>query len=234
MSAPPPVSEDDLETLGGESLTPARILASPEFALAVRDVLRAILDPKRFPWIAAQRPPTKQERDEAILASTVLASSQEVQTKRRSDERQIVEGLVEGVLIGLGFKKQPAPRHGIQSLLNATAPKPGEFMAGCTLGENNADFVIGLWDSRLLVIEAKGSNSAINSRKRLNMEAVQKAKAWADFGRDVVSAAAIRGVFSPAEVVRAQETSLVIFWAHRMDDLKFYIEATRKKRGSTK
>ncbi len=226
----PPVSEDDLETLSGDTLTSARVLASPEFAVAVRDVLRAILDPKRFPWIAARRAPSTRERDAAILASTVLASSQEVQTKRRSDERQIVEGLVHGVLIGLGFKQQPATRGGIQSLLNSTAPKPGEFMTGCTLGENNADFVIGLSDSRLLVIEAKGSNSAINSRKRLNMEAVQKAKAWADFGRDVVSAAAIRGVFNPAEVLRAQETPLVIFWAHRMDDLKILLEAARKKR----
>ncbi len=226
----PPVSEDDLETLSGDSLNATRILSDAEFATAVRDVLRAILDPKRFPWITARREPTKQERSAAILASTVLASSQEVQTKRRSDERQIVEGLVQGVLIGLGYKKRAAPQKGIQSLLGADVPKPGEFMTGCTLGENNADFVIGLWDSRLLVIEAKGSNSAINSRKRLNMEAVQKAKAWATFGRDVVAAAAIRGVFNPAEVVRAQETPLVIFWAHRIDDLKKFIAATRKKR----
>lgn len=225
----PPVSEDDLETLSGESLTASRILADAEFATAVRDVLYAILDPKRFPWIPARREPTTQERKAAILASTVLASSQEVQTKRRSDERQIVEGLVQGVLIGLGYKKRPATQKGIQSLLSSDVPKPGEFMTGCTLGENNADFVIGLWDNRLLVIEAKGSNSAINSRKRLNMEAVQKAKAWATFGRDVVSAAAIRGVFNPAEVVRAQETPLVIFWAHRIDDLKKFIAASRKK-----
>ncbi|MBI3887030.1 MAG: XamI family restriction endonuclease [Opitutae bacterium] len=226
----PPVSEDDLETLSGESLTAKRILADAEFAGAVRDVLCAILDPKRFPWIAAHRPPTKQERNAAILASTVLASSQEVQTKRRSDERQVVEGLVHGVLVGLGYRKRTAPQRGIQSLLGADVPKPGEFMTGCTLGENNADFVLGLWDSRLLVIEAKGSNSAINSRKRLNMEAVQKAKAWAAFGRDVVSAAAIRGVFNPAEVLRAQETPLVVFWAHRIDDLKKFVATTKKPR----
>ena len=224
----PPVSQDDLETLSGDTLTPSRVQADAEFATAVRDVLRAVLDPKRFPWIAAGRPATRQERESAILASTVLASSQAVQTKRRSDERQVVEGLVKGVLIGLEFRERPAPREGIQSLLGTDVPKPGEFMAGCTLGENNADFVIGLWDQRLLVIEAKGSNSAINSRKRLNMEAVQKAKAWAEFGRNVVIAAAIRGVFNPAEVHRAQETPLVVFWAHRIDDLKKFIDASRR------
>ncbi len=228
--AAPPISEDDLETLSGDSLTPSRVLADRDFATAVRDVLCAVLDPKRFPWIADRRDPTEAERDAAILASTVLASAQEVQTRRRSDERAMVEGLVHGVLVGLDFKQQTAPRHGIQSLLGADVPKPGEFMTGCTLGENNADFVIGLWDQRLLVIEAKGSNSAINSRKRLNMEAVQKAKAWRDFGRNVVIGAAIRGVFNPAEVVRAQETPLVIFWAHRIIELNRFIQATRKKR----
>lgn len=227
----PPVSKDDLETLSGDSLNATRILADAEFANAVRDVLAAILDPKRFPWIATGLRPTALEKSAAVLASTVLASSQEVQTKRRSDERQVVEGLVHGVLVGLGFKQRSATQGGIQSLLGTQVPKPGEFMTGCTLGADNADFIIGLWDSRLLVIEAKGSNSTINSRKRLNMEAVQKARAWATFGRDVVSAAAIRGVFNPAEVLRAQETPLVIFWAHRIGDLKKFVAATKKKKG---
>lgn len=227
--AAPPISEDDLETLAGDSLTPARVASDREFATAIRDVLRAVLDPKRFPWIGEGRNPTSAERNAAVLASTSLASAQEVQTKRRSDERAMVEGLVQGVLVGLGFQQRPAPRGGIQSLLGAGVPQPGEFMTGCTLGENNADFVVGLWDQRLLVIEAKGSNSAINSRKRLNMEAVQKAKAWRDFGRNVVTAAAIRGVFNPAEVVRAQETPLVIFWAHRIGDLQHFVQATRQR-----
>jgi len=225
----PPVSADDLETLSGDTLTAKRILDDQEFANAVRDVLATVLDPKRFPWIASHRHPSTRERQAAILASTVLASSQEVQTKRRSDEKQIVEGLVKGVLIGLGFAERPSPRGGIQSLRAANVPRPGEFITGCTLGTNNADFVIGLWDDRLLVIEAKGSNSAINSRKRLNMEAVQKAKAWAEFGRDVVSAAAIRGVFNPVEVLRAQDAPLVIFWAHRIADLSKFISATNKR-----
>lgn len=226
----PPISADDLETLSGDTLTATRIREDKTFAAAVRDVLATVLDPKRFPWIEGGRKPSVAERRAAILASTVLASSQEVQTRRRSDEKQVVEGLVKGVLIGLDFVERTPPRGGIQRLRAANVPRPGEFMPGCTLGSNNADFVIGLWDDRLLVIEAKGSNSAINSRKRLNMEAVQKARAWAEFGRDVVSAAAIRGVFNPVEVKRAQETPLVIFWAHRMGDLKKLITATKSRR----
>ncbi len=226
----PPVSLDDLETLSGDTLTAKRITSNRDFAEAVREVLSCILDPKRFPWIHAGRSPRPAERKAAVMASTVLASSQEVETRRRSDERQVVEGMVHGVLVGSAFEQRQAPRGGIQSLRSDEAPRPGTFMTGCTLGSNNADFVIGLWDNRILAIEAKGSNSAINSRKRLNMEAVQKALAWAQFGRDVVSAAAIRGVFNPAEVVRAQETPLVIFWAHRIEDLRRFINSTKKRR----
>jgi hypothetical protein len=190
-------------------------------------VIRAILDPKRFPWIAENRPPADGERENAVFASTVMAASQAVQTGRRSDEKRAVEGLVRGILIGLRFAQRPAPRGGILSIRSDDAPQPREFMEACNLGDNNADFVIGLKDHRLLVIEAKGSNSAINSRKRLNMEAAQKARAWSSFGRDVVPAAAIQGVFNPAYVAAAQDTPLVIFWGHRMEDLRAFLEESR-------
>jgi len=89
------------------------------------------------------------------------------------------------------------------------------------------DFVIGLKHGRMLALEAKASNSEINSRKRLNKEVVVDAQHLQDhFGTQVVSAAALRGVFKPEYVAAAQSTPLIIFWSHRLDDLKTFLSAT--------
>ena len=65
-------------------------------------VMRAILDPRRFPWIAQQRVPTPAELRAAALATTSPIASQRVQTLRRGDEQSMVEGAVKGLLIGMG------------------------------------------------------------------------------------------------------------------------------------
>lgn len=221
----PPISKDDLSTLVGDTLAWTLIKGDAERASAVRDTIRAILDPKRFPWIYEGREPTRKESDAAILASSVVASAQKVQTLRRSDEKANVEGAVLGLLIGLGFRQVTRPEKGIKSLLR-DAPKPGEFMKECLVGEDNADLVVGLHDHRVLVIECKGSNSEINSRKRINKEVAKDAAKWIQgFGaKNVVPAAAIQGVFKPSYIVEVQETPVVFFWGHRLTDLKAFIE----------
>lgn len=223
----PPISKDDLTTLVGENLAWTQIKGDATRATAVRDTIRAILDPKRFPWIYAGREPTRKESDAAILASSVVASAQRVQTLRRSDEKANVEGAVLGLLIGMGFEQLARPEKGIKSLLR-DAPKPGEFIKECTVGEDNADLVVGLYDHRVLVIECKGSNSEINSRKRINKEVAKDAAKWVQaFGaNNIVPAAAIQGVFKPSYIVEAQETPVVFFWGHRLTDLKEFIEKT--------
>ena len=90
----PPISADDLKTLSGANLAWTQIQADPAKAAAIRDVILAILDPKRYPWVKEKRKPTKIEIEKAILAATVTASSQRVQTKRRSDERIELQGAV--------------------------------------------------------------------------------------------------------------------------------------------
>ncbi len=223
----PPISKDDLSTLVGDTLAWTLIKSDVERATAVRDTIRAILDPKRFPWIYQGREPTRKESDAAILASSVVASAQRVQTLRRSDEKANVEGAVLGLLIGLGFRQIPRAEKGIKSLLR-DAPKPGEFMKECLVGEDNADLVVGLHDHRVLVIECKGSNSEINSRKRINKEVAKDAAKWIQgFGaKNIVPAAAIQGVFKPSYIVEVQETPVVFFWGHRLTDLKKFIEET--------
>jgi len=221
----PPISSDDLKTLVGFSLAPTLIAADPEKARSVIDVLRRILDPKRFPWIYENRPASSSEKKAAILASSVAASAQRVQTSRRSDERDAVEGAVKSLLVDLGWSQQDTPRKGIQTLLT-DAPGRNRFMVGCTVGEHNADIVVRLPDGRVLALECKASNSEINSRKRINKEVAVDAGSWVRrFGEhNVVPAAVIQGVFKPSYLVQAQDTPVVFFWAHRLSDLKQFLK----------
>ena len=81
-------------------------------------------------------------------------------------------------------------------------------------------------------VECKSSNSAVNSFKRINHEAVGKARAWLDeFGsRQIVPSAVIDGVFSPSNIETAQAEGLTIIWSHRLEDLTGFIESTRYRR----
>lgn len=225
----PPISTDDLETLLGNTLAPTLIARDSERAKNLVDILRRILDPKRFPWIYENRPASKSEKNAAVLASCVAASAQRVQTSRRSDERDAVEGAVRALLSEMGWTREPSPRKGIQVLLT-DAPQNGTFMIGCTVGEHNADIVVRLADGRVLALECKASNSEINSRKRINKEVAVDAGSWVrQFGeQNVVPAAVIQGVFNPAYLTVAQETPVVFFWAHRLTDLKRFLLRSRR------
>ena len=113
-------------------------------------------------------------------------------------------------------------------LLDA-APASGEFCGESKLGDTRADLVIRLYDRRAMPVECKSSNSAVNSFKRINHEALGKATAWlAAFGRrQIVPVAVISGVFNPANLNTAQAEGLVLIWSHRLEDLAEFIESTR-------
>lgn len=222
----PPISEDDLKTLTGDSLAPTLIRGDAARAQRICEIILRILDPKRFPWIYENRNPRRQELSGALLASTVVAAAQRVQTGRRVDEKAAIEGAVRGLLIGAGWEKVPAPKRGIKNL-RRDAPRSRQFMEGVTLGGNGADFVVGLIDDRILAIECKGSNSEINSRKRINKEVANNAQAWLkEFGDGaLVPAAAIQGVFKAEYIAEIQEIPVVFYWGHRLRDLKDFIES---------
>ena len=222
----PPISEDDLETLAEAKLSATAAQDAEGKRRRLVDVMRAILDPRRFPWVGAGREPTKIELNAAVLATTTLIASQRVQTLRRGDEKSMVEGAVKGLMVGMGWAvASTRPARGIQNLLN-DSPAPKTFLIQVNLGADNADVVVRLGDGRLLAIECKGSNSEINSRKRLNKEAVQNARAWLGrFGDQVVPAVALQGVFKDRYVAEAQATPMLIFWGHRLDDLRRFVES---------
>lgn len=220
--AGPPISEDDLKVLADTSLAP-KVLANDEMAAKrVLETIGQAVDPKRFPWVAERRQPTTHETAAAVLASAVLLTAQRIATDRRNRGKDAQESAVQEYLISIGFnriKTRPIPNI-------YAAPAPGEFCGETSVGERKADIAIRLRDGRIMPVECKVSNSATNSVKRLNNDAAQKAVRWvAELGsKNVVPAAVLSGVFNVLNLRQAQANGLYLFWAHRLEDMREYIE----------
>jgi hypothetical protein len=224
--AGPPISADDLRVLAEAVLTPSRLRNNEEMVRRIVEVVRAGLDRRRFPWVSDGREPTEAERSGAVLASAVLIATNRVGTSRRSEGKERQEALVEEALVQAQMKKVPTRTVETMNL----APRPGEFCRETQLGSRKADFVIGLYDQRLLAVECKVSNSEINSIKRLNNDAAAKATTWLkEFGsKNVVPSAVLSGVFKLRHLLRAQdEQGCTIFWAHDIGAMVRWIDATR-------
>jgi hypothetical protein len=222
----PPISNDDLKTLSDAVLSPGRLRANPEMAARVVAVVRTGLDRRRFPWVAENREPTESEKGAAVLASAALMASSHVTASRRNEGKAAQELLVERTLLAARFEQ--VPTRAIHTLNEA--PGPGQFCRESTLGTRKADLVIGCWDRRILAVECKVSNSAVNSVKRLNNDAAAKAEAWfRDFGlKQTVPAAVLSGVYKLHNLVEAQYRGLTLFWAHDLDAMLNWIQATKK------
>ncbi len=219
----PPVSEDDLKTLAETRLSAAALRNTPENARRVADLLLRLLDQHRFPWIAERRQPTADEVERAVVASAALVAAQKVSTSRRGASK-LQEDAVKDVLRACGFAEDPS-RPDIETLVDA--PATNHFRGESKLGRTKADIVARLPDQRLLAVECKVSNSAVNSYKRVNHEAVGKARFWlSDFGRrQIVPAAVIGGVFEPSNLETAQGEGLALFWAFRLEDLADFLRS---------
>ncbi len=222
--AAPPVSDDDLKTLARTTLSATALRNTPENARRVAALVLRLIDPHRFPWVAESRLPTSDEIERAVVASAALVAAQKVSTSRRSVSK-VQEGAVKDVLRSIGFSEDPT-RPAIATIVDA--PAPGHFRGESKLGRTKADIVVRLADQRLLAMECKVSNSAVNSYKRVNHEAVGKARSWlTDFGkRQIVPAAVLSGVFKPGNLATAQEDGLALFWAFRLNDLSRFLDST--------
>lgn len=222
----PGISEDDLQVLAdAPTFSPRTLKTDPGARSRILEAVISGLDRWRFPWVQEGREPSPQELQIAIIATTSLIASSRAQTYRRNTSKKQQEELVANTLRSRGFVEVPARE--IKNL--RSAPEPGEFCHESSLGGSKADIVAGLYDDRTLAIECKVSNSALNSVKRVNREAAAKATAWVQkFGTvQVVPAAVISGVFKPHKLMEAQEQNLTIFWAHDLDKMLDFIEATR-------
>lgn len=220
----PPISEDDLKILADSALSARALKQDENLTHRIRDIILRILDPFRFPWVEEGREPTDLEREIAVFASAALVAVRKVETERRNQAGKKPQVEVASMLTRIGY--EVVDRREISTLNNA--PDIGQFCGECKLGDTRADIVVRLYDSSVMPIECKASNSAVNSYKRINHEAVGKARKWQEaFGdRQTVPAAVITGVFNPQNLEMAQRDGLSIFWGHRLDDLEQYIRST--------
>jgi hypothetical protein len=224
--AGPPISEDDLKVLAdADSLAPSRLDADHAVAERVLATIVQALDTKRFPWIDAGRGPTEAERSAAILASAALITAQRVSTTRRNDGKDAQEKAVKDFLLGMGFIALRA--RPIRTLDDA--PARGQFCSETMVGSRKADVAVRLFDGRLMPVECKVSNSALNSVKRINNDAAVKARTWKfEFGvNQVVPVAMLSGVFKVSNLMQAQREGLTLFWVHRLDNMRAFIDVTR-------
>ena len=223
----PPASADDLRVLADVRLTPSSIRSDPGGARRVVETILRGLDPQRFAWVRENREPSAEERRIAVVATAALIASQRVRTGRATDAPRRQETLVKSRLSAAGFiEDEPRP---IPTVF--AAPAVGRFTGECIVGATRkADIVVRLWDDRLMPIECKVSNSQTNSIKRLTNDALVKAQVWIqDLGRNnVVPAAVLSGVFGLKHLAEAQERGLTLFWAHSLEELLAFVEATRE------
>jgi len=222
----PPISEDDLKTLAEASLSAGSLRANPDQAVRLRDIVFRILDPHRFPWVIEGRDPQPEERAAAIVASAALVAARKVETFRRNDAKDRQENKVKELLRQIGFEevaRRPVPT-------GAAAPARGQFMGETPLAGAKADVVATLHDGRIMAIECKVSNSAVNSYKRIVHDTGGKATIWyRELGRaNVIAAAVMSGVFSPANCESVQnDKDVFLYWDFRLDDLRAFLVAVR-------
>jgi len=219
----PPISEDDLKTLAEASLAAGTLRRNPDQAARLRDIVFRILDPHRFPWVIEGRAPLPEERAAAVVASAALVAARKVETFRRNDAKDRQENKVKELLRELGFvedAKRPIPTA-------AAAPARGHFMGETPLAGAKADVVATLHDGRIMAIECKVSNSAVNSYKRIVHDTGGKATIWyRELGRaNVIASAVLSGVFSPANCLSVQnDKDVFLFWEFRLEDLRNFIQ----------
>ena len=220
-------SEDDLETLAEvRSLVPSRLRTDPYALKRLAEVVLRCLDRQCFPWIAEGRLPSRDERAAAVLASACLMAYQRVQADRRRSGKERLEGAVRACLVASGL--QEVARRDVRLL--SDAPAAGSFCGESSCAGRRADYVVGLWDGRHMLVECKDSNSLVNSIKRLNNDTAAKAAYWIrTFGeRAALPVAVISGVYYLDSLKRAQEAGLTIFWAHGLARFSAWLDSLRR------
>lgn len=220
----PPISEEDLWTLVGESKF-RRV--PPALAPDVAAALVGSLDSVRFPWMSEGRAPTPQELDRATFATAVLMAARKVGTDRRGSASTRQEGEVAAQLEAAGFTLDP-DRTEIRMVDQL---QRGTFSRERKIHGKKCDLPVRLHDGRLLAIECKVSNGPKNGWKRLNAEVGGKAGVWArELGSaQVITAAVLRGIFDLSSLNRAQDAGVVVFWERRLDQFVEFVQAVESR-----
>lgn len=107
--AGPPISDDDLQVIADvDSIAPGILKKNPDALRKVFQVIQRVIDPHRFPWLADGKSPNNQQREAALLASSVLLAAQRIATERRNEGKDTQETKVKDYLRSLGFTEVSA------------------------------------------------------------------------------------------------------------------------------
>lgn len=186
-------------------------------------LVQAGLDPIRYPWLAEDREATDAERRSAIDWTTGVWASEQVRTARKTESSRRQEAAVAALLRDEGYE------HSEKRRFTALDELPrGSFGGEAVLAGAKADVPVRLHDGRLLAIECKVSNSAVNSVKRLLRETGGKARAWREaYGQQVVPGAVLSGVFKLTDLLAAQESHrIALFWETDLSPLADFLRRT--------
>ena len=129
---------------------------------------------------------------------------------------------VEGALLDSGLRKATT-RTAIDTV---DLLRRGEFSREAVFF-GRVDFLISTWDDRLMPVECKISNSALNSMKRLREIDIKAAFWMHDLGAQVVPTAVLSGVFELGPLRSTQERGVTLFWGHNLPELGDWIRKTR-------
>jgi len=221
----PPLSQDDLDTLAGASVAKRKHLPLDTARKALVAV-KSFLDPFRCPWLGTNAPPSPSALEAAINWTASLWAVERCRTMRRGTSSAVQEKAV-----AAAFRKcKLEPVSHLRRIRSLDELPRRHFTREVVLGTAKADLALRLSDGRLLAVECKVSNSALNSVKRLNRETVGKAENWRTlYGQQVITAAVLAGVFKVSSLIAAQEAGVFLFWEHDLHTLTEFVRRCTKK-----
>lgn len=191
---------------------------------AAAEVITQQVDPDRTPWIAKDRAPTKAEVERFISATITLRLNSRLGSLRRGEAAARQEQAVRNALAAAGYTEFKTKSRTLTDprteMPEGTYSPTARLLAGASV-----DIPIRLQAAHpsglaFIALEAKDTNSAVNSRKRL-IEVMDKATAWNNAGLpyEFRTAAVVSGVLPLRRLVEAQDRGVWLFWEHRLEDL---------------
>lgn len=231
----PFISDDDLDSLTGASLkgwmqqTSERGRRPSDDDLdAAAEVISQQVDSYRAPWLRAHRAPTRPEIEKFVIACVAVRLNSRLGSLRRSEAAARQEQAVRDALTAAGYTEFKGKS---KTLIDPQTEMPeGSYSSRARLlAGASVDVPIRLKRNHptgltFIALEAKDTNSAVNSRKRL-IEIMDKATAWnaAGLPYEFRTAAVVSGVLPRHRLAEAQDRGIWLFWEHRLEDLTAFL-----------
>lgn len=230
----PPISLDDLDTLTDASFgrwigqTTDRGARPPKTAFhTAAKIIGERLDRERAIWLKSKRTPTAAERAGFSRSTASIRTTSAIQTARRMESSARQEEAARAAARKARYKAVSPPA----TLTDPIREMPPSSYASASrrLADTNMDIAVRLRESHgtgllFLALEAKVSNSALNSRKRL-LEVLRKRERWDASGKlyRFRTGAVLGGVYDVRRLAEAQDGGVFLFWEHRLGDLTAFL-----------